>query len=141
MSHIKPLTPALAHMRIAIPMAHGEFCEHFGTAKAFLVYEGDVTTRTLCCKELHGAPEHQPGALPKWLEAQNVDALVTHAIGARAMIMLADAGIVVFLAAEDRNPSALAQACLTGKLERATMENSHCNGEHHEHHDGHSCHH
>ena len=141
MHSIHALTPSQALMRIAIPMANGAFCEHFGTAKAFLIFEGDVPSQTLRCRELHGAPEHAPGALPRWLESQDIDALVSHAIGARAMIMLADAGIAVFLANDDRDPSALALSCLAGKLCRATMENSHCNGEHHAHDGEHSCHH
>jgi hypothetical protein len=55
--------------------------------------------------------------------------------------MLADAAIEVFLAEDDAEPSALATACLSGKLERANTENSRCHGDHHEHGDGHECDH
>lgn len=130
-----------AFLKIAIPMAAGKFSEHFGAAKAFLIFEGDRNTQQLCRKDVFGAPEHKPGSLPKWLEEQKVDALVSSAIGERALIMLADAGIEVFLAAGDSEPSALASACLEGRLARASMENSRCNGEHHDHGDGHECHH
>jgi predicted Fe-Mo cluster-binding NifX family protein len=128
-------------LKIAIPMTDGKFSEHFGATRAFLVFEGDRNTQQLCRKDVFGAPEHQPGSLPKWLEEQGVDALVSSAIGERALIMLAEAGIEVFLAEGDPKPSALATACLSGKLARVNMENSRCNGEHHDHGDGHECHH
>ena len=128
-------------LKIAIPMADGKFSEHFGAAKAFLIFEGDRKTQCLGDKDIFGAPEHKPGSLPKWLEEQKVDALVSSAIGERALIMLADAGIEVFLADGDPEPSALATACLSGKLARANMENSRCNGDHHDQGDGHECHH
>jgi predicted Fe-Mo cluster-binding NifX family protein len=128
-------------VKIAIPMADGKFSEHFGGAKAFLIFEGDRKTQRLGGRDIFGAPEHKPGSLPKWLEEQKVDALVSSAIGERALIMLADAGIEVFLADGDHEPSALATACLSGKLRRANRENSRCNGDHHDHGDGHECHH
>lgn len=125
--------------KIAIPMANGVFSEHFGGAKAFLIFEGDRKTLRLGEPEVSAAPEHKPGSLPKWLEQQKVDAVVVSAIGERALILLADAGIEAFLADGDVQPSALASACLLGKLARANQENSRCGG-HHEH-DGHECHH
>ena len=130
-------------VKIAIPMADGKFSEHFGAAKAFLIFEGDRKSQRLGGRNIFGAPEHKPGSLPKWLEEQKVDALVSSAIGERALIMLADAGIEVFLAEGDAEPSALATACLSGKLTRANSENSRCQGGHHDHDhdDGHECHH
>lgn len=126
-------------VKIAIPMANGVFSEHFGGAKAFLIFEGDRKTFRLGDPDISTAPEHQPGSLPKWLEQQKVDAVVVSAIGERALILLADAGIEAFLADGDLQPSALASACLLGKLSRANQENSRCDG-HHDH-DGHECHH
>ena len=58
--------------------------------------------------------------------------MVVSAIGERALILLADAGIEVFLADGDKQPGALATACLLGRLARANQENSRCNG-HHDH--------
>jgi len=127
-------------LKIAIPMTDGKFSEHFGAAKAFLIFEGDRKTQRLCRREVLGAPEHKPGSLPKWLEEQKVDALVSSAIGERALIMLADAGIEVLLAEGDSDPEALATSCLSGKLVPANMENTRCKGDHHDHGDGHECH-
>jgi ATP-binding protein involved in chromosome partitioning len=141
MRAIQPAIHADKALRIAIPMADGKFSGHFGAARTFLIFEGDRKTLRIGRKDAFGAPEHKPGALPKWLEQQQVDALVSSAIGERALIMLADAGIEVFLADGDPDPTSLATACLSGDLKRANMENSRCNGHHCDHGDGRKCHH
>ena len=128
-------------LKIAIPMANGTFSEHFGGAKIFLIFEGDRKTLHLGSPEISAAPEHKPGSLPKWLEQQKVDAVVVSAIGERALILLADAGIKAFLADGDMQPDALATACLSGKLVSADQNNSRCGGHHDHDHDGHECHH
>ena len=127
-------------MKIAIPMANGSFSEHFGGAREFLVFEADRTTGTSGSGTLFPAPEHKPGSLPEWLASQNMDAVIVSAIGERALLMLADAGIESFLSGGESDPAKLASACLLGKLPRANKENSGCNGAHHDH-DGHDCHH
>ncbi len=130
-----------AHLKIAIPMADGEFCEHFGGAKEFLILEGSEVHGQVTARQQLAAPEHQPGTLPKWLATQQIDVVVVSAIGERALIMLAEAGIETRLAAEGMNPSELAIACLQGKLPRVNRENSRCQGGHHDHEHGHECHH
>lgn len=125
--------------RIAIPMANGQFCEHFGGSEEFLVFVADRRTGVFSNEILFTAPEHTPGALPRWLEELDVDVLVASAIGKRALIMLASAGIEVFLANGTREPSQMASAVLAGSLLPVTGENSRCNG-HHDH-EGHDCNH
>jgi predicted Fe-Mo cluster-binding NifX family protein len=138
----KELVQGREAMKIAIPMAEGDFCEHFGGAKEFWLFEGDRGTRSFHRNERFPAPEHKPGSLPNWLVQQKVDALVASAIGERALVMLATAGIRVFLGDRGMSPAELAMACLAGKLPPANRENSRCNGEHHHHdHEGHDCHH
>jgi predicted Fe-Mo cluster-binding NifX family protein len=128
-------------MNIAIPMAEGSFSEHSGAARAFLVFQGNPKTGSLGGQDPCGAPEHRPGSLPQWLESHGVDALVASAIGERALIMLASAGIEVFMADGKKDPSQLALSCLLGKLQRANSENSRCKGGHHDHDEEHTCHH
>ncbi len=117
-------------IRIAIPMKAGAFCEHFGEARQFRFYEGKRQQRMLDGIGRFDAPAHQPGSLPRWLAAQQVDLLVVSAIGERALIMLADAGIEVCLADGPRAPDQLAHAAHAGRLPRATMLNSRCHGHH-----------
>jgi predicted Fe-Mo cluster-binding NifX family protein len=125
-------------IRIAIPINAGAFCEHFGAARQFHFYEGRRQHRLLDGIGRFDAPEHQPGSLPRWLEAQQVDLLVVSAIGERALIMLADAGIEVCLADGPRAPDQLAHAALAGRLPRATMLNSRCHSRHGHAHDCHA---
>ncbi len=54
-------------MRIAIPMADGLFCGHFGDARQFLIVAGDPQTGFTHAHEVLEAPEHAPGRLPRWL--------------------------------------------------------------------------
>lgn len=139
MSAAPPIICEKGTMKIAIPMLDGKFCEHFGSARAFLVFEASRATKQLGDKKVIGAPEHEPGSLPKWLERHHVDALVTSAIGERALIMLADSGIEVFLADEDTGPAALAARCIAGQLKAADVGNTRCRGHHHDRADGHTC--
>ena len=130
--------PMQGTMKIAIPMAGGKFSEHFEGAREFLVFHMDRHAGSFGPGELLPAPEHKPGSLPEWLATQKMDAVIASAIGERALLMLANAGIETYLSGGESDPSGLAAACLLGKLPRANQENSRCNGSHHEH-DGHDC--
>jgi ATP-binding protein involved in chromosome partitioning len=120
---------------IAVPMAGGQFCEHFGGAGEFLIFFFEGGEGAVAIGEGVGlpAPEHKPGALPVWLAEQGVDAVVVSAIGERALFMLADAGIETYLAQGILEPLELATACMNGKLPRANQQNSGCKSAHHEH--------
>jgi len=125
-------------IKIAIPMAGGHFSGHFGGATEFLVFEAGCPAGPVGAGALHPAPEHKPGSLPDWLASQKMDAVIASAIGERALLMLADAGIETYLSGGGSDPSELAAACLRGQLSRANKENSRCDGAHHDH-DGHDC--
>lgn len=124
-----------APARVAVPMAEGRFAGHFGGAREFLLVDGSAGGGALHQERLCPAPPHARGAYPRWLAGQGVDAVVAGAIGERALIMLADAGIRVFMAGGDGTPSALAAACLRGALAEATLGNSGCDHSHGHDHD------
>ena len=126
-------------VRIAIPLAAGKFCAHFGAATEFLLCDGEAATGKILSRQLLPAPPHEPGALPRWLAGQRADVVVASAIGERALLMLADAGIEVRLGSGNPTPRELIAACLSGTLPRINRENSRCEGGHHGH--GHACHH
>lgn len=132
------VVPAQDTLYIAIPLAENTFASHFGAAREFMIFEGHPREKSLGYARIMAAPEHKPGSLPEFLAAQKVDAVVASSIGERALLMLADAGIVTYLADSSSEPVELATACLLGKLVRANQENSRCKGEHHNH-DGHDC--
>jgi predicted Fe-Mo cluster-binding NifX family protein len=145
MSDTTSIPDSTKSVRIAIPMTAGTFCPHFGAATEFLLFDGIPATGRILDRRILTTPDHQPGVLPKWLANHNTEVVVASAIGERALIMLAEAGIETRLAADEMTPNELAVACLQGKLPRVNRENSRCNGGHHDHgHDhsqGHQCHH
>jgi predicted Fe-Mo cluster-binding NifX family protein len=133
-----PSTPDEAalpgRVRIAVPLVDGpfaaQFAAHFGSAKAFALFVGDSASGSLQEEPCVKAPEHRPGVLPAWLASLKADRVVVSAIGERALILLADAGIEAFQGDETGEPRHLAQLCLAGKLPRARLENSRCHGDH-----------
>ena len=54
-------------MKIAVPVANGMLCMHFGHAPEFVVLTVDDSTKIITSSETLVAPEHEPGLLPKWL--------------------------------------------------------------------------
>ena len=123
-------------MRVAIPLRGDGFCEHFGGAEQFAFFEISKASGVVK-EERFEAPEHQPGALPRWLAAQEVDAVIASAIGERAILMLAEAGIPVFLADQGVPVSGLIQAYIEGKLPQVNTQNSRCQGHGHDGHKDH----
>lgn len=126
-------------VRIAIPLAAGKFCAHFGAATEFLLCDGVAATGRILARQLLPAPPHEPGSLPRWLAGQKAEVVVASAIGEKALLMLADAGIEVRLGNENQTPRELIAACLSGTLPRVNREITRCDGGHHGH--GPACHH
>ncbi|MFW5775576.1 MAG: NifB/NifX family molybdenum-iron cluster-binding protein, partial [Chitinivibrionales bacterium] len=69
-------------MRIAIPVAQGKLCMHFGHCQVFslITVEKDQIVAT---EELV-PPPHEPGILPRWLKEQNADIIIAGGMGGRA---------------------------------------------------------
>jgi predicted Fe-Mo cluster-binding NifX family protein len=139
MSVKSPVSTQAGTISIAIPLAHNRFAPHFGSAEEWMIFEGNPRDQSLGYARILPSPEHKPGALPAFLAAQLVDAVVASSIGERALLMLADAGIITYVADHSPEPVDLAKACLQGKLARANQGNSGCKGECHDHH-GHPAH-
>ncbi|MBN8458679.1 MAG: hypothetical protein J0M04_12660 [Verrucomicrobia bacterium] len=139
MSTPAPSSVSALPVRIAIPLASGGFCAHFGAATEFLLCDGVPSTGKILARQLLPAPPHEPGSLPRWLAGQQAETVVASAIGERALLMLADAGIEVRQGNEDQSPRELIAACLAGTLPRVNRENTRCEGGHHGH--GHACQH
>lgn len=106
-----------------------------------MVFELDSKEGTLGAGSLHPAPEHKPGALPKWLATNEVNAVIVSSIGERALMLLDKSGIKTFLAGDVVSPNELVAACVRGDLPIANKDNTQCNSHHHDHdeHDEHEC--
>jgi predicted Fe-Mo cluster-binding NifX family protein len=113
--------------KVALPMAAGQFSEHFGGAEAFGLFEVDEVTKAIVSKTTVEAPPHEKGAFPAWLRDQGTSVILAGGMGPRAVQMFEMFGIKVVAGVQGKDPAALVEAFLAGDL-RATGEA--CSGGH-----------
>jgi predicted Fe-Mo cluster-binding NifX family protein len=104
-------------MKIAVPVANGRLCPHFGHCSQFVIHEVDPATRRTIRREYLTPPPHEPGILPRWLHEQGVNAVIAGGMGQRAQQLFAQSGIKVIVGAPDRDPDEIVAAYLAGSLE------------------------
>jgi predicted Fe-Mo cluster-binding NifX family protein len=86
--------------------------------------------------EVLPAPDHQPGAFPRWLREKGVEVVIAGGIGKRALGIFSRHGITVRAGTPDARIQDLVASFLSGQL---TASPEGC--EHHGHDHGHSHHH
>jgi len=104
-------------MRIAIPVAGGRLCSHFGRCEQFAVVNADARSRELVSTDMLTPPPHEPGVLPRWLREQEADVIIARGMGGHAQALFAESGITVVLGAAAGTPQELATAYLAGTLQ------------------------
>ena len=109
-------------MRIAIPVASGTLCVHFGHCEAFALVDVDTDARTIGGRQDVTPPAHQPGMLPGWIAEQGVGLVIAGGMGQRAQDLLRAQGIDVLVGVPSQTPEQLATYWLAGTL--ATGENT-----------------
>ena len=103
-------------MRIAIPLADGRLCAHFGHCERFALVDADPKARSILRKDEVTAPEHQPGLLPAWLAERGATVIIAGGMGQRAQALFADHRISVVVGAPARPPENLVESYLAGTL-------------------------
>jgi ATP-binding protein involved in chromosome partitioning len=103
-------------MKIAIPVAAGRLCPHFGHCEQFALVEVDETTRQVKQTTMLTPPVHEPGVLPRWLHEQGAALIVAGGMGQRAQQLFAQNEIKVVVGAASDTPENLVQAYLDGSL-------------------------
>ena len=102
---------------IAIPIAGGRLCTHFGHCEWFALVEVDTANRqVLNSRQLH-PPAHQPGVLPRWLHEQGVNLIIAGGMGRRAQDIFAEHGIEVIVGAPVELPDQIVETYLDGALQ------------------------
>jgi len=104
-------------MKIAIPLAQGRLCQHFGHCEEFAVLETDEQSRNIQNKSMHQPPAHEPGVLPRWLGELGADVIIAGGMGQRAQQLFAQNGITVVVGAPPDTPEELVSAYLGGTLQ------------------------
>ena len=109
-------------MKIAIPMAEGKLCMHFGHCEQFAILE--VEEKTKAIRELPPLtpPPHEPGVLPRWLHEQGANVIIAGGMGQRAQALFAESGIKVVVGAAGGIPVEIARQFVDGVL--ATGQNA-----------------
>ena len=101
---------------IAIPIADGRLCMHFGHCEQFALLDVDTAQRTILNTRQMTPPPHEPGLLPRWLHEQGVKLVIAGGMGGRAQNIFAEQGIEVIVGAPAESPENLVQSYLDGNL-------------------------
>jgi len=109
-------------VKIAIPLAAGRLCQHFGHCESFALVEVDPDAKEILGREDLAAPAHQPGLLPPWLAERGAEVIIAGGMGGRAKELFAAQNITVIVGAPAETPERLVTAWLAGWLE--TGENT-----------------
>jgi len=104
-------------MRIAIPLAQNKLSLHFGHCEEFALVDVDEQTKEISNIVRLQPPAHQPGLLPRWLNAQGVNIVIAGGIGQRAQQLLATNNIEVIVGAPSTEPEELVKAYLDAALQ------------------------
>lgn len=106
---------------VAVPVADGRLCAHFGHCQLFMFYEVDRAARRIEASRRLQPPPHEPGLLPRWLRDERAQIVIAGGMGQRARDIFDQHGIEVILGAPSDEPHRVVQAYLNGEL--ALQEN------------------
>lgn len=102
---------------IAVPVAGGRLCTHFGHSEWFAVLDVDLAARQILNFRQLDPPVHQPGVLPRWLHNQGVNLVIAGGMGRRAQGIFAEQEIEVIVGAPPESPENVVRSYLDGDLE------------------------
>jgi predicted Fe-Mo cluster-binding NifX family protein len=112
-------------MKIAIPTVEGKLCLHFGHCQqfAFIIVGEDKKISEV---EMVTPPPHEPGVLPKWLAANQVNLILAGGMGHRAQNLFVEAGVKVVVGVQgDLTPEQAVEAYLNDTLQTGANACSH----------------
>jgi len=104
-------------MKIAIPVADGRLCMHFGHCEQFALVEVDEDSGAIAATSYLTPPPHEPGVLPRWLHEQGANVIIAGGMGRRAQGLFSQNGIQVVVGAPAGKPEDVVSAYLAGTLE------------------------
>lgn len=107
-------------MKIALPVAGGKLCMHFGHCEQFALVDADSKARKITGQAMLTPPPHEPGVLPKWLHGRGVNVIIAGGMGQRAQALFKENDIKVIVGAPADTPEKLVAAYLEGTLASGT---------------------
>ncbi len=114
-------------MKIALPVARGQLCLHFGHCEKFHFYEVDPDAKKIIKTEIMDAPPHEPGLLPRLLSEKGVNVVIAGGMGMRAQQLFNQNGVKVVTGADPAGGSLeeTVMAYLNGSLQTGANLCSH----------------
>jgi predicted Fe-Mo cluster-binding NifX family protein len=106
---------------IAVPLAQGILCPHFGHCEQFAIIK--VENGKITNEEAVTPPEHQPGLYPKWIAQYGVTDVIAGGMGQRAIDLFNEQSINVFVGAPLHKASVLVSDFIAGNLK---LESNYC---------------
>ncbi|HOO73202.1 MAG TPA: NifB/NifX family molybdenum-iron cluster-binding protein [Spirochaetota bacterium] len=107
-------------MKIALPVAQGKLCMHFGHCETFVIFDIDEKEKKVLSSSNLEAPPHQPGLLPPWLAEKGVTCVIAGGMGSRAVGLFNQQGVSVITGAPAGDPAEIVQQFLKGSLVTGT---------------------
>ncbi len=101
-------------MKIAVPMAQGCLCMHFGHCEAFGIF--DVENNQIVKSEVMTPPPHEPGLYPRLLSEKGVNLVITGGMGMNARNLFAANGVQVVTGAMGSDLAEIVKAYINGTL-------------------------
>jgi ATP-binding protein involved in chromosome partitioning len=103
-------------LRIAVPIANGRLCSHFGHCDTFAVLDVDMEKTAIMSRADLIPPPHEPGLLPRWLQEKGANIVIAGGMGSRAQGLFAERGIKVITGASSDEPEKLVMNFMKGSL-------------------------
>ncbi len=100
--------------RIAMPLANGVLCAHFGHCQTFAIVNVE-NNEIKDILELE-PPEHVPGLYPRWIARHGVTDVIAGGMGQKAIALFNQYHINVFAGAPMKSARELAEDFLAGNL-------------------------
>lgn len=119
----------LMNMKVAIPLAAGKLCTHFGHCEQFAIMT--VANGQITSKEVLTPPPHAPGVIPNWIVDQGCTNVIVGGMGETAQEILTSRGVSVLTGAPSVVPEEIMSLFINGKLESSVNSCDHDHGDHH----------
>jgi len=103
-------------MKIAVPVAEGRLCMHFGHCEQFAIFDVDKEKKSITGEVSVTPPPHEPGLLPRWLSEKGVNFVIAGGMGARAVTLFKERGVNVITGAPAGSPKSVVEHFLNGTL-------------------------
>ena len=110
-------TDSKSALVVAIPVAGGQLCMHFGHCEQFALLDVDTAGSEILGTRHLTPPPHEPGLLPRWLHEQGVNMVIAGGMGQRAQAIFAEQDIQVIVGVPVGSPENVVRAYLDGKLQ------------------------